>query len=108
MISINLIFSEDLLSKSKVFENVLINQLKADFFWRDPYKNEVDMILDDGKIIPVEVKYGEIKDIKSLLKFMNLFDINKGFVISREQEKRQISDGKEISIIPAWKWLLEN
>jgi len=108
LISINLIFSEDLLSKSKVFENVLINQLKADFFWRDPYKNEVDMILDDGKIIPVEVKYGEIKDIKSLLKFMNLFDINKGFVISREQEKRQISDGKEISIIPAWKWLLEN
>src|SRR3989344_4964719 len=108
LISINLIFSEDLLSKSKVFENVLINQLKADFFWRDPYKNEVDMILDDGKIIPVEVKYGEIKDIKSLLKFMNLFVINKGFVISREQEKRQISDGKEISIIPAWKWLLEN
>ena len=107
LISINLLFSEDSLSKSKVFENVLINQLKADFFWRDPYKNEIDMILDEGKIIPVEVKYGEIKDIKSLLKFMDLFNINKGFVISREQEKKQTYDGKEILIIPAWKWLLE-
>src|SRR3989338_1457744 len=97
--SINLLFSEDSLSKSKVFENVMINQLKADFFWRDPYKNEIDMILDEGKIIPVEVKYGEIKDIKSLLKFMDLFNINKGFVISREQEKKQTYDGKEILII---------
>jgi len=108
LISINLLFSEDSLSKSKVFENVLINQLKADFFWRDPYKNEVDMILDEGKIIPVEVKYGEIKDIKGLLRFMDLFNIKKGFVISREQEKKQIYNGKEISIIPAWKWLLED
>src|SRR3989344_5511970 len=107
LISINLLFSEDSLSKSKVFENVLINQLKADFFWRDPYKNEVDMILDEGKIIPVEVKYGEIKNIKGLLKFMNLFAIEKGFVISKEQEKKQIYDSKEILIIPAWKWLLE-
>lgn len=105
--SINLLFSEDSLSKSKVFENVLINQLKADFFWRDPYKNEVDMVLDEGKIIPVEVKYGEIKDIKGLLKFMDLFNINKGFVISREQEKKQKYGDKEILIIPAWKWLLE-
>jgi len=107
LISINLLFSEDSLSKSKVFENVLINQLKADFFWRDPYKNEVDMILDEGKIIPVEVKYGEIKDIRGLLRFMSLFNIKKGFVISREQEKKQTYNGKEISIIPAWKWLLE-
>ena len=107
LISINLLFSEDSLSKSKVFENVLINQLKADFFWRDPYKNEVDMILDEGKIIPVEIKYGEIKDIKGLLRFMGLFNIKNGFVISREQEKKQTYNGKEISIIPAWKWLLE-
>ena len=107
LISINLLFSEDSFSKSKVFENVIINQIKADFFWRDSYKDEVDMVLDEGKIIPVEVKYGEIKNIKGLLKFMNLFAIEKGFVISKEQEKKQIYDSKEILIIPAWKWLLE-
>jgi len=107
LISINLLFSEDSFSKSKVFENVMINQIKADFFWRDSYKDEVDMVLDEGKIIPVEVKYGEIKNIKGLLKFMNLFAIEKGFVISKEQEKKQIYDSKEILIIPAWKWLLE-
>ena len=107
LISTNLLFSEDSLSKSKVFENLMINQLGANFFWRDPYKNEVDMVLDEGKIVPVEIKYGEIRDMKGLLKFMNLFDINMGFIISREQEKKHIYDGKEISIIPAWKWLLE-
>jgi len=65
------------------------------------------MILDEGKIIPIEVKYGEIKDIKGLLRFMGSFNIKKGFVISREQEKKQTYNDKEISIIPAWKWLLE-
>ena len=84
----------------------MINQLKPEFFWREPYKNEVDIVLDEGKIIPIEVKYGEIRDIKGLLKFMDIFSIDKGFVISREQEKNQTFNGKEISIVPAWKWLL--
>ena len=93
--------------KPKIFENVLVLETKANFFWRDAYKNEVDIVLNGEKIIPVEVKYGEIKDLSGLLRFMDLFNINKGFVISREQEKKQIYDDKEISIIPAWKWLLE-
>ncbi|MBI2448901.1 ATP-binding protein [Candidatus Pacearchaeota archaeon] len=93
--------------KPKIFENTIVLQTGANFFWRDAYKNEVDIVLDEGKIIPVEVKYGEIKDIRGLLRFMDLFNIKKGFVISREQEKKQTYNGKEISIIPAWKWLLE-
>ncbi|MBI5777040.1 MAG: DUF4143 domain-containing protein, partial [Nitrospirae bacterium] len=34
--------------------------MNADFFWRDPYKNEVDIILSNGKIVPIEIKYGKI------------------------------------------------
>lgn len=107
LISTNLLFNEDPLSKSKAFENSIVNQLKAEFFWRDPYKHEVDVVLVDGKVIPVEVKYGETKDFKGLLRFMEISKVNNGLVISKEKEKKQKFDNKEISIIPAWKWLLE-
>ena len=45
IVSVDLLFREDELSKSKVLEWFLVNQLKAEFFWRDPYKNEVELIL---------------------------------------------------------------
>ena len=95
--------------KPKIFENIIVLQTGADFFWRDVYKNEVDIVLDDEKkIIPIEVKYGEIKDVEGLLKFMDIFNIKEGFIISKEEEKEQKIDNKKILIIPAWKWLLKN
>jgi len=106
LISTNLLFNEDSLSKSKVFENSIVNQLKAEFFWRDSYKHEVDVVLAEGKILPIEIKYGELKDLKGLLRFMEVFKVSKGLVISKEEERKQKAGNKEISIIPAWKWLL--
>ena len=93
--------------KSKIFENLIVLQTGANFFWRDSYKNEVDIVLDnDNNIIPIEVKYGEIKNIEGLTKFMKSFNVKEGFVISRDEEMEQKIDNKKISIIPAWKWLL--
>ena len=49
--------SEDI--KPKIFENTIVLQTKANFFWRDAYRNEVDIVLDNEKdIVPLEVKYG--------------------------------------------------
>ena len=94
--------------KPKIFENTIVLQTGTSFFWRDAYKNEVDIVLyEEKKIIPIEIKYGEIKNIEGLLKFMNLFNIKEGFVISKEDEKEQKIDNKKILIIPAWKWLLK-
>ncbi len=93
--------------KPKIFENTIVLQLGANFFWRDAYKNEVDIVLDEGKIIPIEVKYGEIKDIEGMFKFMDLFNVKEGFVISRDKEKEQKVGNKRISVIPAWKWFLK-
>ena len=93
--------------KSKIFENLIVLQTGANFFWRDSYKNEVDIVLDNEKnIIPIEVKYGEIKNIEGLTKFMESFNVKEGFVISRDEEMEQKIDNKKISVIPAWKWLL--
>ncbi len=93
--------------KPKIFENIIVLQTGANFFWRDTYKNEVDIVLiQEKKIIPIEVKYGKIKDTGGILKFMEIFNTKEGLIISREQEKEQKVENKKILIIPAWKWLL--
>ena len=104
VISTNLIFKDDAYSRSKVFENTIVNQLHAEYFWRDPYKNEVDVILPDKK--PVEIKYGRV-ETKGIRKFMEKFHVNKGYLISLNQEKNlEFSEGK-IIVTPAYKFLLK-
>ncbi len=105
IISVDLVFKEDEISKSKVFEWIMVNQLNAEFFWRDPYKNEVDVILIRKKIIPIEIKYGKI-ELKNLNLFMKKFKINNGYIISRKIEEVKKINGKTIYIIPTFKFLL--
>ena len=106
VLSPNLIFKEDNLSQSKIFEGILVNQLNAEYFWRDPYKNEVDIIIDQDKPKPIEIKYGKI-ETKGLLAFMKKFNVNEGFIISLGQEKKMMHDDKKITVIPAFKFLLQ-
>ena len=106
VISPNLLFDEDVQSKSKAFEWVMVNQLRAEFFWRDPYKNEVDIVVGDGKIIPIEVKYGKI-DFGGMLAFMKKFNVNEGYIISHDKEEKKKIDKKIVHVIPAFKFLLE-
>lgn len=106
IISTDLLFREDDVSKSKVFEWLIVNQANAEFFWRDPYKNEVDMILLNKKLVPVEIKYGKV-DTKGLLAFMRKFKVNEGYIVSPEKDEEQKIDGKRIRIIPAFKFLLQ-
>ena len=106
LISVDLLFREDDLSKSKVFEWSLINQLKTEFFWRDPYKNEIDAVLANGKITPIEIKYGRIEK-SGMLAFMRKFNVKEGFIISLREEEVQKIDDKTVSIEPAFKFLLK-
>jgi len=106
VISADLLFKEDELSRSKVFECLLINQLKAEFFWRDPYKNEVDMIRLDKQPIPVEIKYGKIS-VQGLLAFMKTFNVSKGYVISYDTSEEKTINGKTITKTPAFRFLLD-
>ena len=93
--------------KTKIFENTIVMQTKADFFWRDSYKNEVDIILSEEKTLtPIEIKYGKIDDLKGILKFMDLFNIKKGVIITKSESGEKTINNKQISIIPAWKWFI--
>ena len=105
IISADLLFKDDELSKSRVFEWLVIMQLKAEFFWRDPYKNEVDAVLLEKKTLPVEIKYGKI-DTQGISAFMRKFNVNEGVVITKNKEGKHHANGRQILLIPAFKFLL--
>jgi predicted AAA+ superfamily ATPase len=107
ILSPQLIFKADDLSRSKVFEWLMVNQLSAEFFWRDPYKNEVDIIKINKKIIPLEIKYGKI-DTSGLLKFLDKYKLDLGIIISNKTEETQNIKGKTIKIVPGYKCLLHS
>lgn len=104
---IDLLFRDDNLSKSKAFEWLVVRQLNAEFFWRDPYKNEVDIVLQakSGEPLPVKVKYGK-PDISGLLAFMKKFKADKGYVVSPDTERELKISGKTVFTVPAFKLLL--
>lgn len=106
IVSVDLLFKEDDFSKSKIFEWTVINQLKSEYFWRDQYKNEVDTIMINKEIVPIEIKYGKL-DFKGLLAFMKKFNIIEGHIISSHEERIQRFDKNKILITPAFKFLLK-
>lgn len=86
-----------------IFETSMVNELRADYFWRDSFKNEVDIVLQNP-LRAMEIKSGEIKerDLASLKSFIRKFSPKEAVVISYDVEK-EISG---IKIIPFYKHLL--
>ena len=92
-----------------LIESTIANNLDKTSFWRTAQKHEVDIIVQNKTILPIEVKYRSSirkKDIKGLLKFLERFDLNKGIVITKDILKNELIDNKEILYIPAWLFLL--
>lgn len=106
IISVDVLFRDDQLSKSRAFEWLIVNQLKAEFFWRDPYKNEVDVVMIRKTPLPIEIKYGKI-EVKGLLAFMKKFKVKKGYILSENEQTEKKYKGYFINVIPAFKFLME-
>ena len=106
ILSPTLLFKTDSLSQSKVFESMLVNQLDAEYFYRGPYKNEVDIIQLNEPLKPIEIKYGKI-ETEGLLKFMDKKNIKQGIVLTNTIEDTKEFNNKIIQLIPAYKFLLE-
>ncbi len=90
-------------------ESAIANSVEKFSFWRTP-QHEVDIIIEtQNKIIPFEVKYKaqiDKKDVKSLIKFMEEFEVKRGFVITKDLLKQEKINDNEIIFIPAWLFLL--
>lgn len=105
VLSPDLLFREDGLSRSRALEWIVVNQLRAEYFWRDPYKHEVDAVLTNGQPIPVEVKSGRV-DLSGLRAFMRRFGVSRGYVVTQDREGvHRLSEG-EVHVVPAYKFLL--
>lgn len=88
----------------KLVETQIFNEVSEKnqvFFWRDKKQNEIDIIVKNKEIMPIEVKYrNEIRgrDIKTLNNFAKKNNIKKSTVITKNLFKLD----KKIDYIPAW------
>lgn len=105
IVSVDLAFRRDDLSRSRVFEWLVVTRLRAEHFWRDPFKHEVDIVFPDGRPVPVEVKSGRV-DTDGLRAFVRRFGVRRGFVVTRELEGTRKVDGATVALVPAVKALL--
>ncbi len=91
-----------------LLESFFATFLPADFFYRSPRKEEVDIVLDDlNTTVPVEIKIREkirLRDLKPLKKFINRFDCKEGIVISKDIDRVEKWEDKRITILPYWKY----
>jgi len=98
--------------KNMLIEKILGQYVESifarEFFWRDKQKNEVDVILKNKALMPIEIKYQNQmlpSDITGLLKFMEKFKLEKGIVVTKNLLEKRTMNKKEIMFIPAWLFL---
>ncbi len=104
-------FSKD---KGKMLENSVFLELrrkfKQIFYFQE--KNECDFVIKEKeKIIDlIQVCYhfneeNKNREINGLLEAMKKFNINKGLILTYNQEDEFNIEGKKILVRPVWKWL---
>ena len=110
-------YSQDVLNVSEVmgkyaesiaFQHAKILNEKISF-WRTPQKEEIDIILENENLLPIEVKYKnnpDISEVSNVIKFMKKHECKIGFVLTRDLFKEHEFDGNKILFIPLWLFLL--
>ena len=76
---------------------------------------ECDFVLVENKsvIAAIQVTYTmpnektRKREIDGLIDAMNAYNLQSGLIITDDTEEDIVENGKKITIIPAWKWLLE-
>lgn len=85
----------------KLIENFVMQELDARYYFRDK-SYEIDSILKNDKIIPVEVKYRNRVDTKNFVKVLKKLNLNYGVIISKDEFRDDTIDNIKIKILPVW------
>lgn len=93
----------------------IINPYLELFYWKDERHREVDFVIKEKlkvkQLIQVCWNLDDPKtkkrELNSLLRAMNEFELETGLIITDEKEGEEIIKEKEIIFQPLWKWLLE-
>jgi len=113
VITKNLNALEERNDKGSIIENSVLNELsktKQELceikFWRTQTKVEVDFILEEKNIMPIEVKYQFFKTIKipsGIRSFIKTYNPAKAQVITKNFSANTKLLNSNIKFIPAWK-----
>ncbi len=99
-------------AEGKIMETAGLMNYDFRFFSRKDGK-ETDFIATgkgDKEILPIELKYAKRigkKDIRGLFHFIGKHGLERGLVITKDNESQEKINGMTIEYVPMWKWLLE-
>ncbi len=104
-------FSDNL---GKLYENTvfltLLEKGKELYYYKN--KGECDFLIKEKQRIvstiqvSYEIKENKEREVRGLLEAMNEFKLKEGLIITEEMDEEEIVEGKKITYIPLWKWLL--
>jgi hypothetical protein len=107
-------FSEN---KGRVLETIIYLQLlrlKREVFYHSG-KKECDFVIQEGLEITlaIQVVYelndtNVIREVDGLLEAMKAYGLDKGVLITADNELKSEVIPDQIEVVPAWKWLLSN
>lgn len=83
----------------KIVESFAVIQTKAEHYFRNSY--EVDMIIKNKEILPIEVKYGN-PETSQLEGFMKEYKISNAILLTKNTFKEKKEEKKTIRLIPVW------
>ena len=87
----------------------LIYKYEKIFFWRTPQKDEVDIVVKQKTLIPIEVKYqAQITDAdcKSIIKFCKKYNVGRAIMVTKETFEVRKFNSIQVDCIPAWVFLI--
>ena len=104
-------------NKGRFLENTVFLQLKRngnEIFYHENIKECDFLIQSNGKIcaaiqvsISLDTEQTEKREIEGLYEALKMYNLEKGTIITEDQEKTFRYLDKEIEVIPIWKWLLQ-
>ena len=106
VVDADLLFRRDPEARGRVLEWLVVTQLRAEFFWRDAAKNEVDIVLADGE--PIEVKSRRV-DLSGLRAFLRRSKARRATLVTWDHAEEPVTvEGCSVSVLPAHRFLLEH
>ena len=107
-------FSQD---KGRMLENAVHLHLRATgspvFYYSD--KRECDFVIQKKHKVVSAIQVtselnskNRVREIEGLQEALNYFRLKQGTIITLDQSETFRVDGKDIMVLPVWKWILEN
>ncbi len=100
--------------RGKLLENLIFVELyrrnQKVLFYKNSFECDF-LILENRKLVPIQVTYqfesdSKEREIHGLIKTMDRFELNEGFIVTRDEEKIINNGNKKIKVVPVIKWLL--